>query len=86
MLVSEATTRQQERYAGAVRQTLQSLNTVDDATLVGLTCRGIREVQELKQEVADIMPAGNLPAFLLQGLVAGVNALVRRIQRVLAYA
>ncbi|HEU4322220.1 MAG TPA: hypothetical protein VFS21_03640 [Roseiflexaceae bacterium] len=56
-------------YANAVRQTLQSLNTVDDATLIGLTRLGIAEVQELKREVAEILPAGNLPAFLLQGLV-----------------
>ena len=42
---------------------------VDDATLVGLTQRGITKVDVLKQEVAEILPAGNLPAFLLQGLV-----------------
>ncbi len=69
MLASAATGRQQELYAGAVRQTLQSLNMVDDATLVGLTRLGIPEVQALKREVAEILPAGNLPAFLLQGLV-----------------
>src|SRR5215211_841405 len=69
MLVSGATARQQEIYTGAVRQTLQSLNLVNDATLVGLTRLGIAEIQALKQEVSEILPAGNLPAFLLQGLV-----------------
>ncbi|GAB4188795.1 MAG: hypothetical protein OHK0022_00880 [Roseiflexaceae bacterium] len=53
----------------AVQQTLQALNGIDDATLVGLTRLGIQEVQSLKREVAEILPAGNLPAFLLQALV-----------------
>jgi hypothetical protein len=69
MLKSGALARQPELYAGAVRQTLQSLNTVDDATLVGLTRLGIDDVRDLKREVAEILPASNLPAFLLQGLV-----------------
>jgi hypothetical protein len=59
----------QQTYNEAVRHTLQSLAVVDDATLVGLTRLGIAEIDALKQEVAEILPAGNLPAFLLQGLV-----------------
>jgi hypothetical protein len=58
-----------DHYARQVAQTLQSLQAVDDATLVGLTRLGLGEVQALKQEVAEIFPASNLPAFLLQGLV-----------------
>lgn len=56
-------------YDQQVAQTLQSLQVVDDATLVGLTRLGLGEVQALKQEVAEIFPASNLPAFLLQGLI-----------------
>lgn len=56
-------------YATQVMQTRQALNAIDDATLVGLTRLGLKEVQALKQEVAEIFPASNLPAFLLQGLI-----------------
>lgn len=56
-------------YDQQVAQTLQSLQVVDDATLVGLTRLGLEEVQGLKQEVAAIFPASNLPALLLQGLI-----------------
>jgi hypothetical protein len=59
----------QASYTSQVLQTRQSLNIVDDATLVGLTRLGLGEVQALKQEVAEIFPASNLPAFLLQGLI-----------------
>ena len=69
MMRTEAATGQQQAYADAVRHTFQSLAMVDDATLVGLTRMGIPEIEALKQEVAEILPAGNLPAFLLQGLV-----------------
>ena len=68
MAYSGADVRGQNRTI-AVQQTLQALNGVDDATLVGLTRLGIQEVQSLKREVAEILPAGNLPAFLLQALV-----------------
>jgi hypothetical protein len=67
MLRAKADTDQ--TYREAVRQTYQSLALVDDTTLVGLTRLGIAEVQALKHEVAEILPAGNLPAFLLQGLI-----------------
>lgn len=56
-------------YHQQVQQTRQSLNTVDDSTLVGLTSLGIGQVQALKQEIAEIFPSSNLPAFLLQGLI-----------------
>jgi hypothetical protein len=56
-------------YDQQVAQTLQSLQAVDDTTLVGLTRLGLAEVQELKHEVASIFPASNLPALLLQGLI-----------------
>jgi hypothetical protein len=53
----------------AVNLTLQALHAVDDASLVQLTRLNITEIQALKQDVAEILPASNLPAFLLQGLI-----------------
>ncbi len=53
-----------------VQQTLQHLDSsFHDTSLASLTGLGIAEVRELKQEIATIFPASNLPAFLLQGLV-----------------
>lgn len=52
-----------------VQQTRQSLDTIDDTSLVSLSDLGIPEVQAIKQEIAEIFPASNLPAFLLQGLL-----------------
>ncbi len=59
-----STTYQQE-----VQQTRQTLDTIDDTSLVGLTSLGIKQIRALKQEIAEIFPASNLPAFLLQGLI-----------------
>ncbi len=56
-------------YAHQVRQTRQALDTVDDTSLVSLSGLGIPQVQALKQEIAEIFPASNLPSFLLQGLL-----------------
>jgi hypothetical protein len=53
----------------AVNLTLQALHAVDDASLVQLTRLNVTEIQALKQDVAEILPASNLPAFLLQGLI-----------------
>jgi hypothetical protein len=52
-----------------IRQTRQALDTIDDTSLVNLTRLGVDGVRALKQEVAEIFPASNLPAFLLQGLI-----------------
>lgn len=56
-------------YLKQVEQTRHTLDTIDDATLVGLTSLGVKGIQALKQEVSEIFPASNLPAFLLQGLI-----------------
>src|SRR5262245_2852813 len=55
--------------ARQIRQTRQALDTIDDTSLVNLTRLGVDGVRALKQEVAEIFPASNLPAFLLQGLI-----------------
>jgi hypothetical protein len=55
--------------AQEIRQTRQALDTIDDTSLVNLTRLGVDGVRALKEEVAEIFPASNLPAFLLQGLI-----------------
>ena len=59
----------QAEFARQVRQTRQSLDTIDDTSLVDLTHLAPDAVRELKQELSEIFPASNLPAFLLQGLI-----------------
>ncbi|MDQ2997651.1 MAG: hypothetical protein M3R61_11415 [Chloroflexota bacterium] len=59
----------QAEFARQVRQTRRSLDTIDDTSLVDLTHLAADAVRELKQELAEIFPASNLPAFLLQGLI-----------------
>lgn len=54
----------------SVQQTLQALDgTAADTSLASLSGLGIPQVRELKREIAEIFPASNLPAFLLQGLL-----------------
>lgn len=62
-------TTDKQTYQKQVAQTRQTLDVVDDSTLVGLTSLGVKGIQSLKQDVAEIFPASNLPAFLLQGLI-----------------
>ncbi|NJM08760.1 hypothetical protein HC891_25080 [Candidatus Gracilibacteria bacterium] len=58
-----------EQGAG-VQQTLQSLDSaVADTSLASASGLGIPQVRALKREIAEIFPASNLPAFLLQGLL-----------------
>src|SRR3954453_3651348 len=59
----------QAEFARQIRQTRQALDTIDDISLVDLTHLAADAVRELKQELAEIFPASNLPAFLLQGLI-----------------
>src|SRR5689334_13187417 len=59
----------QAEFARQVWQTRQALDTIDDTSLVDLTHLAADDVRELKQELAEIFPASNLPAFLLQGLI-----------------
>ncbi len=68
-MMARAATVDQETYAHQTKQTLQALNTIDDTSLVSLTGMGLPEVQAIKQEIAEIFPASNLPLFLLQGLL-----------------
>lgn len=48
--------------------TLQELNKVDDDTIARLSELSLPEIAELKQHIASIFPAGNLPGLILAGL------------------
>src|SRR5215208_7172280 len=68
MTLRAAVTDSSERTR-QVSQTREALDTIDDTSLVNLTRLSVAAVRALKQEVAEIFPASNLPAFLLQGLI-----------------
>jgi hypothetical protein len=51
------------------RATLASLQQIDDSTIRHLTLLTLPEIQGVKGEVAQVLPAGNLPAFVLSGLL-----------------
>lgn len=52
----------------ARQTTLASLSKIDEQTLQRLTRLTLPEIHELQREVARLLPAGNLPAFVLNGL------------------
>ncbi|MFP4394154.1 MAG: hypothetical protein ACLFTI_02735 [Anaerolineales bacterium] len=52
----------------ARQTTLASLSKIDEQTLQRLTRLTLPEIHELQHEVARLLPAGNLPAFVLNGL------------------
>lgn len=56
-------------YETSRRATLLALEKIDDDTLRKLTRLTLPEIQALRQEVAQVLPAGNLPAFILGGLL-----------------
>ncbi|NJN17565.1 MAG: hypothetical protein HC822_15475 [Oscillochloris sp.] len=61
---------QHQPLADNVRETLQSLDSaVTDTSLASISGLGIPQIRVLKREIAEIFPASNLPAFLLQGLL-----------------
>ena len=70
--------------AQQIRQTRQALDTIDDTSLVNLTRLGVDGVRALKQEVAEIFPASNLPAFLLQGLIQLEDRALQQVRYVRA--
>ena len=67
-----ATTRPspQVRTLDQTRQTtLLALSKIDDSTLLQLTKLTLPEIRAIQQDVAQVFPAGNLPAFVLSGLL-----------------
>jgi hypothetical protein len=53
----------------ARQTTLAALTKIDDSTLFQLSELTLPEIQSIKEEIAQIFPAGNLPAFVLSGLI-----------------
>lgn len=51
------------------RATLSSLMQIEDSTIRRLTRLTLPEIQAIREEIADVFPAGNLPAFVLSGLL-----------------
>jgi hypothetical protein len=49
--------------------TLAALKEIDESTLLQLTRLTLPEIRALRQEIAQVLPVGNLPAFILGGLV-----------------
>lgn len=58
-----------ETWARAKEATLAALTQVDADTLQRLTRLTLPEIREIQQEIAHVLPAGNLPAFILNGLM-----------------
>ncbi len=53
----------------ARRSTLAALNAIDEETLLNLTELTLPQIHEIQEEIARILPAGNLPSLILNGLV-----------------
>ncbi len=60
---------QQQNLERSRQATLAALLQVDDSTLLELSRLTLPEIQQVREEIAQIFPAGNLLAFVLSGLV-----------------
>ncbi len=58
-----------ETWTRAKDATLAALTQIDPDTLQRLTRLTLPEIREIQQEIAHVLPAGNLPAFILNGLM-----------------
>jgi hypothetical protein len=58
--------------------TLFHLSRVDNDTLMGLSELSLPQVEELKNEIATIFPAGNLPSLILSGLISADDRKITR--------
>jgi len=66
---SQLPAEQMQALQASRRATLTSLQQIDDGTIRQLTLLTLPEIKGVKQEVAQVLPAGNLPAFVLSGLL-----------------
>ncbi len=66
---SRITQEQLKTFARAKDATLAALTQIDPDTLQKLTRLTLPEIREIQQEIAHVLPAGNLPAFILNGLM-----------------
>ncbi len=70
MTAKERITQEElETWTRAKDATLAALTQIDPDTLQKLTRLTLPEIRELQQEIAHLLPAGNLPAFILNGLM-----------------
>ncbi|MCP4535649.1 MAG: hypothetical protein GY832_00710 [Chloroflexi bacterium] len=60
---------QHQTLAESRLATIAALQQIDDSTLAQLTRLTLPKIRAIQQEVAQVLPAGNLPAFVLSGLV-----------------
>ncbi|MBN1814301.1 MAG: hypothetical protein JXA14_20850, partial [Anaerolineae bacterium] len=58
-----------EKLSEPQQATLAALLKVDDTTILELSRLTLPEIRAIKEEIARVFPAGNLPAFLLSGLI-----------------
>ncbi|MCD4738039.1 MAG: hypothetical protein K8R89_02110 [Anaerolineae bacterium] len=69
-----------EKFRTARRTTFLALSEINEETLLSLTRLTLPEIREIRREVARIMPAGNLPALILSGLIQMRNRKITAIQ------
>jgi hypothetical protein len=69
-----------ETLQAARRTTFLALSEINEETLLSLTRLTLPEIREIRQEVARIIPAGNLPALILSGLIQMGNRKITATQ------
>ncbi|HDQ73341.1 MAG TPA: hypothetical protein ENN19_14800 [Chloroflexi bacterium] len=67
--MNEASETPRQALERSRQATIKAFRQVDDSTLVRLTRLTLPEIRAIQREVAQVLPAGNLPAFVLSGLV-----------------
>jgi hypothetical protein len=63
------TQEQLEKLTISRQATLNALVQMEEASILSLSQLTLPEIREIQQEVAQVLPAGNLPALLLSGLL-----------------
>jgi len=66
---SQPSSGQRQALKASRRATLASLQEIDDSAIQQLSLLTLPEIRGVKEEVAQVLPAGNLPAFVLSGLL-----------------
>jgi hypothetical protein len=69
VFTTRSTAEQREALKRARQTTLSALVEVNTETISQLSHLTLPEIQEIQEEIAQVLPAGNLPAFILSGLV-----------------
>lgn len=66
---ADARQDRQKNLSEARKTTLAALTRVDPQTLLNLSHLTLPQIQEIQEEIAKLLPAGNLPALILSGLL-----------------